>query len=661
MRTESSSNSNSQNSTSTSASTTSGNNGKKPVDVNDTPCKLVLLGQMQSGKCFAPGTMIMLSDGCSIPVENIRIGDKLMGDEGNPRTVFETHSGSEQLYKVIPKRGIPIVVNGEHILCLKYCSYPEFIQLENSGNQVQVIRYYTMAPETGDIFINMKEFSLENYGLNRKEANSTAEMFHADAGFPMRSGICGLPKFQGQEQVLQMGQVVEISVKKFLTFSDSLKSHFEWYQSEGLEFPEKEMPYDPWLFGNWLGALEKEEQMEFRDVEEENLFIKFLAVYNNLQYNNNDSKGIPKCFLLNSRSNRLKLLAGIIESPSSIVKLIEQRNHKLECLVSFHSKNLITDLKWLVNSLGLQCSIDFSDVLENSANLMFCRFLLDCCGILEENIVELNSISLKRKASMILSGLDNNNDNNKQCFFHFDEQQRNSIEIVMEKSIGCYYGFGIDGNHRFLLEDFSVCHNSSLVLRFVEDDFSENTLSTMGAAFLSKQVTLQDGSQMNLSIWDTAGQERYRALAPMYYRDASAALIVFDMTDSDSFSVAKAWVKDLQKENMKNVVIGLAANKVDRCEILGEQRKVSFQDAQKFAQENQVYIYMDTSAKTGKNVSEIFTLLAEKVHEDRLRPTTVGNHQNGKSSTGTTSSTTVRINDDTTFQKNKNGGGCSSC
>ena len=87
---------------------------------------------------------------------------------------------------------------------------------------------------------------------------------------------------------------------------------------------------------------------------------------------------------------------------------------------------------------------------------------------------------------------------------------------------------------------------TSLVLRFCKDSFSEAQPPTIQASYLDKQMTIGD-KRLSLAIWDTAGQERFHALGPIYYRDADAALLVYDITDADSFKKVKSWVKELRK------------------------------------------------------------------------------------------------------------------
>ncbi|KFO28530.1 Potassium voltage-gated channel subfamily H member 4 [Fukomys damarensis] len=153
----------------------------------------------------------------------------------------------------------------------------------------------------------------------------------------------------------------------------------------------------------------------------------------------------------------------------------------------------------------------------------------------------------------------------------------------------------------------SAVGKSSLVLRFVKGQFHEYQESTIGAAFLTQTVCLDD-TTVKFEIWDTAGQERYHSLAPMYYRGAQAAIVVYDITNTDTFTRAKNWVKELQRQASPSIVIALAGNKAD----LASKRAVEFQDAQAYAEDNSL-LFMETSAKTAMNVNEIFMAIAKKL------------------------------------------------
>jgi len=156
-----------------------------------------------------------------------------------------------------------------------------------------------------------------------------------------------------------------------------------------------------------------------------------------------------------------------------------------------------------------------------------------------------------------------------------------------------------------LLGDTEV-GKSSTVVRFVKNKFSHQC-ATIGATFLNQKVKMEDFT-VSFQIWDTAGQEKFKSLVPMYYKGAHAALVVYDITDRESFENSKGWVNELQKSEGVDIVIALAGNKVD----LEERRKVQRLEAKTFA-EQQGFIFRETSAKTGENVRDIFRLIAEKI------------------------------------------------
>jgi Ras-related protein Rab-5C len=154
----------------------------------------------------------------------------------------------------------------------------------------------------------------------------------------------------------------------------------------------------------------------------------------------------------------------------------------------------------------------------------------------------------------------------------------------------------------------SAVGKSSIVHRFVKDSFDDFRESTIGAAFLTQTIQLDDNTTIKFEIWDTAGQERYKSLAPMYYRNANAAIVVYDITHEASLERAKSWIKELQRQANQDIVIALAGNKVD----LEAERKVSKDTAQAFANEEGL-LFFEVSAKTGEGVKNIFQSIAEKL------------------------------------------------
>jgi Ras-related protein Rab-5C len=176
-------------------------------------------------------------------------------------------------------------------------------------------------------------------------------------------------------------------------------------------------------------------------------------------------------------------------------------------------------------------------------------------------------------------------------------------------------------------------------MRFVNNDFQENKEPTIGAAFLTQKCALPTRT-IKFEIWDTAGQERFASLAPMYYRNAQAALVVYDITKPSSLTKAQHWVAELQRQASPGIVIALVGNKLDlaaaatssvaddaEAESGGEvdedgddadARKVATKTAKAYADEEGL-LFFETSAKTGEHVAEVFTAIANAIPETQLK------------------------------------------
>jgi len=153
---------------------------------------------------------------------------------------------------------------------------------------------------------------------------------------------------------------------------------------------------------------------------------------------------------------------------------------------------------------------------------------------------------------------------------------------------------------------------TSLLLRYVHNTFSDKQQPTIQAAYLDKKIVVGNHTA-SLAIWDTAGQERFHALGPIYYRDADAAVLVFDMTDADSFTKVQKWIKELRQTVGDDITLCIAGNKAD----MGNKRMVTVEQAKEYAQLVGA-VYFETSAKLNRGVQEVFEYLAKRLIE--LKP-----------------------------------------
>ncbi|KAJ2383716.1 GTP-binding protein of the rab/ypt [Coemansia sp. RSA 2559] len=175
-------------------------------------------------------------------------------------------------------------------------------------------------------------------------------------------------------------------------------------------------------------------------------------------------------------------------------------------------------------------------------------------------------------------------------------------------------------NYKLVLLGESAVGKSSIVTRFARNEFNQYNESTIGAAFVTKDVTLDEGSMATLHIWDTAGQERYKSLAPMYYRNAEGAVVVYDITQEDSFRKAQSWINELQRQNSSKTVLALVGNKADLAQA---KRTVSKDEGSKYAAQVNA-LFFETSAQSGEGIQDLFIQLAKKIPRPIEVPSAAG-------------------------------------
>tara|TARA_Y100000590_G_scaffold469755_1_gene659553 strand:+ start:1591 stop:4152 length:2562 start_codon:yes stop_codon:yes gene_type:complete len=395
------------------------------------------------GKCLIQGTPIMLSNGKIKKVENIKVGDKLMGDDSTPRTVLSLARGREMMYDIIPTKGDKYTVNESHILSLR-CGY------------------------TSDKRIRQDQEAEENR----------------------------------QNQKYVKDKIIDIEVRDFLKLPKTIKNHLLKGYRVPVDFPKKKIDLDPYILGYWLGdgtssrpeitTIEEPVLEYFRYYcEELGLTLKKQKskrreeIIYRMSYGKKNRKGIsgstgknkmlnmlkkhnlimnkhiPHIYKCNSKDTRLELLAGIIDSDGYYragCYDIVQKNEKL-----------LDDIIFVARSLGFaaykkECEKSCMYKGEKKTGTYY-RTTIHGDGI------EYIPVKLERKKA------------NKR------KQIKNVLNTgikVVKKEVDNYYGFAIDGNKRFLLGDFTVTHNTCLALNILSQ-LKKKTIIIVHKEFLLRQ------------------------------------------------------------------------------------------------------------------------------------------------------------------------------
>ncbi|KAJ2805706.1 ras GTPase, partial [Coemansia guatemalensis] len=174
---------------------------------------------------------------------------------------------------------------------------------------------------------------------------------------------------------------------------------------------------------------------------------------------------------------------------------------------------------------------------------------------------------------------------------------------------------------KLLLIGDSGVGKSCLLLRFADDTYTESYISTIGVDFKIRTIEL-DGKTVKLQIWDTAGQERFRTITSSYYRGAHGIIVVYDVTDSETFGNVKQWLQEIDRYASEGVNKLLVGNKSDL------ERAVDFTEANEFAGSLSIP-FLETSAKNSSNVEKAFMTMAKQI-KDRMGASNVQQQQQQK-------------------------------
>ena len=167
-----------------------------------------------------------------------------------------------------------------------------------------------------------------------------------------------------------------------------------------------------------------------------------------------------------------------------------------------------------------------------------------------------------------------------------------------------------DNNFKIVLVGEAGVGKTSIISQFVDQIFEDDLQTSTGGSFMTKTLKFNNGKTIKFEIWDTAGQERYRALTKMFYKNALAAVIVYDVTRKRSFEeINTFWIKQIKESAPENIILAIAANKAD----LLDKEEVNEKEARKFAEDNNA-LFFETSAKSGLGLNELFVGIGKKYY-----------------------------------------------
>ena len=166
-----------------------------------------------------------------------------------------------------------------------------------------------------------------------------------------------------------------------------------------------------------------------------------------------------------------------------------------------------------------------------------------------------------------------------------------------------------------LLGDSGV-GKSSIIKRYMEDSFEDNITSTLGSSFLEKTVNVK-GKKVKIDVWDTAGQEEFRSVTKIFVKNSKIIILVYNVTDKNSFDGLNYWYDFIQKELGQNVILGLAGNKTDLIFEDGFDEEITSEEGKEFAKKINANFALVSAKESGKEINSLFTQCIESYLDSR--------------------------------------------
>ncbi len=372
---------------------------------------ILLYGPPGCGKCLGYNTPILMYDGTIKMVQDVMIGDKLMGDDSTPREVLSLARGKEQMYKIKQEDGDDYIVNESHILSMRM-SKPKKLKKTKTSYK---IAYFSQK----EFVYRKKTFNFSDY-KNKEDALKAASKMLNDA-----------------ENV----DTVDIALTKYLRIQRDPRRALKGYKVS-VNFEKQDLKYDPYLTGLLLASsnvVSENTQLTQADIEKIKLNVKSnlcdmvinldgtITTTNEEYLNATKLNLIPQMNKSNSKNARIRLLAGIVDLKGDLYK----KTYRF----STNSEQFANDVMFICRSLGFTCTAN-KVILPNSQYIRVKftgRLVTKMPCALERNITTQEV-----------------------------KEDLNTIITVEKLGVDDYYGFEIDGNRRFLLGDFTVTHNTLL-------------------------------------------------------------------------------------------------------------------------------------------------------------------------------------------------------
>ena len=364
--------------------------------------RLLLYSSPGTGKCLGKGTKVLMFDGSIKNVEDVVVGDQLMGMDSTPRNVLSIARGTERILKIKPTKGQEFTCNESHILSLiesgswdyrrsKLPQYIEDIEASNVEKDMKKIKWYRKKLFRVPLDFPKQEVGMDPYWL----------------GYWLGDGT------RGQTHISMSEEDYEEIKQYLIDFASNIGVFV------------KTAKYNDGI--NCLRVSFNTNEDRF-NIERPNPIRDFLKHYGLFE-----EKHIPKCYLINDKETRLQIAAGLVDSDGTVTKSMNHLDFTFVC------ESLANDVAWLFRSLGFNVSRSFKKAPKITDKEYY---RLSISG-------ELSQIPVKHERKRVT-------ESRKQIKNHLVT----GFEIE-DIGVGDYYGFTLDGDGRFLLEDFTVTHNTT--------------------------------------------------------------------------------------------------------------------------------------------------------------------------------------------------------